>query len=183
MSQYEWPSFTASGGVISQSAEQEEIQPPTAEELESMMEEMRRQGFEEGLAQGQAAAAQEQAQWLEARQADFDQQIAAAQQQLTEALNYEQAELVRAIEWMCRETCQQALLNALDQPDTLEHLIEKLLTQLPEGAEHQIFLHPDQAHRIAGAQADAGLSNWGIRIETADLTLAHDPIQALDEQE
>lgn len=183
MSQYEWPAFNAAGGIIQQQSESEEIQPPTAQELEAMVEEARLHGYEDGLAEGRAAAQAELAQQLDSMVTEFTEAMGTAQVQLAERIDSENAALVRAVKWMCKETCQSALLHTLDEPETLQRLADAMLTQLPPGQTHQVFLHPDQAHRVAGAKADADLGTWEVRIETDDLTLQYDPVEALNEQE
>lgn len=182
MSNYEWPAFNE-GAIVSSTDEVEEIRPPTAEELASMIEDAQRQGFEEGLEQGRQAALEEQTEWVAARQAEFDESLAQLQVQLSETLDKENQALLRSIQWLCRETCQSALLNTLDEPDTLSHLVDALMTKLPKGISSQVYLHPDQAHRFEGCIGDPALGSWGIRIESDDVTLQYDPIDALNEQD
>ena len=183
MSNYEWPAFNEGQGVLASDDPIEEIQPPTAEELAAMIEQAQQQGYQEGLEQGRQEAKQEQSQWLQERQAEFEQALETLNQQLQEALDTEHQALLSSIQWMCRETCQSALLDTLDQPETLDTLINAMLGQLPKGAIHHVTLHPDQAHRIAGAHSDPELGPWGIRIDSDQMTLRYDPIEALHGQD
>lgn len=160
----------------------EKLRPPTAEEIEAVYEQARREGHAQGMAEAAEAAAQAQAAQQAQFQSEFTQAINEAMAQIHETVDQEDQHLQRSIEWLCRETIEQALLHTLSEPESMPTLVKALIDRIPGRARDvTVFLHPDQAHLVEGAVADASLPTFGIRIESEDALVEHDPLGAVQD--
>ena len=180
MSRFQWPSIGNDGKVVALPKAKEKLKPPTAQEIEAVYEQARREGHAQGMAEAAEAAAQASAAQMAAMQQEFVDSLSHALTQLQETVDQEDQHLARSIEWLCRETVEQALLNVLSEPESMPSLVKALIDRIPGRAnEVTVHLHPDTAHLVDGAIADPALAPFGIRIETADALVEHDPLGAV----
>ncbi|QGG80235.1 hypothetical protein GH975_06445 [Litorivicinus lipolyticus] len=184
MSRFEWPSIGADGRVIERPRSQAtQLRPPTADELEAVYEQARREGHAQGMSEAAVAAEQAQAAQLQTQQQAFETALAEGIARINEQIERDDMALRSSIEWLCRETVEQALLNVLSEPESMPTLVDALLQQIPGRTDPlTVFVHPDQAHRVTGAVADPGLASFAIRIETQDASLEHDPMAAVHDE-
>ncbi|MGB0957459.1 MAG: hypothetical protein ACPGUF_03205 [Litorivicinus sp.] len=180
MSRFEWPSIGTDGRVIEQPRAEEAPRAPTADEVEAVYEQARREGHAQGMSEAAQAASQAQAAQHAAHEEAFQTALAEGMARINEQVDREDVALRRSIEWLCRETIEQALLGVLSEPQSMPQLVDALLKQIP-GRKDQVtvYLHPDQVHLVEGAEADAALNNFGIRVETQDASLEHSPLTAV----
>ena len=155
---------------------------PTARELDAMREAARREGFEQGLAEGRRKGAEQIRRELQSAR-DAEQRHLA---EIFEALNAPLAQLDRRIEWevlalviaMARQVIRRELRTS---PHEVIGAVRAALGQLPVGARDvRVELHPDDARLVRESlqetQEDARwriledpmLQRGGCRVKTDD---------------
>lgn len=176
---FEWPEILSDGHVIERNYD-EDTRPPTAQEIQQIIEDARQSGLEQAREEARAEAAAE----LEKHKAELNRQfqetMVDGMARIQQEVDGENDALVAAIQWLCRETCEKALMHTFNELPALDPLINKLMEELPPRArEVKIFLHPDQAISIERAEADPRLKPFEIRIDSRDGQLRYDPIAAV----
>lgn len=135
---------------------------PTVAELEDLAEQARREGFEQGLAQGRDAARTE----LRVQTTRLGRLCDALAQPLADIDDAVESELAQLAVLIARRVIGHSIRT---QPETLLPLVRELIAQLPAGTRHlRIHVHPDDAVLLREHLGDLDERGWRIE-ESAQL--------------